>query len=222
MKPRGTRWATYIADGINGKLVGFGERFGVPWLIYNPILFRKFHKMGLRDAPGVISALTTHFPDASKLADVGSGSGAFAAEAMRRGKNVIACEHNLHGRKMAIRQGVNCVPFDLTKHPPTDFPGMVDLAYCLEVAEHLPPLLGEALVAFMAALAPVVVFTAAQPGQGGQGHINEQPKAYWIERFAAKHMRYDVATSLALADSFRQNKVEGQWFVNNAIVLRAT
>ncbi len=31
-----------------------------------------------------------------------------------------------------------------------------------------------------------VAFTAASPGQGGTGHINEQPAGYWTARFAAR------------------------------------
>ena len=37
----------------------------------------------------------------------------------------------------------------------------------------------------LVALADVVVFGAAIPGQGGTGHRNEQWPAYWAEQFAA-------------------------------------
>jgi hypothetical protein len=29
----------------------------------------------------------------------------------------------------------------------------------------------------------IVYFSAACPGQGGHGHINLQPKSYWVEKF---------------------------------------
>jgi hypothetical protein len=48
----------------------------------------------------------------------------------------------------------------------------------LEVAEHLAPALAPRLVSFLSTF-PLVAFTAAPPGQGGTGHINEQPKSYW-------------------------------------------
>ena len=58
-----------------------------------------------------------------------------------------------------------------------------DLAECLEVAEHLPPSRAESLIADLASHAPVVLFSAATPGQGGENHINEQPAAYWQALF---------------------------------------
>ena len=42
-----------------------------------------------------------------------------------------------------------------------------DLAVCLEVAEHLPAVAAEALVATLTDVAPVVLFSAAVPLQGG-------------------------------------------------------
>jgi hypothetical protein len=59
-----------------------------------------------------------------------------------------------------------------------------DLAQSLEVAEHLPPHAGPAFVAMLCSLSDVVLFSAAQPGQGGEDHINERPLSYWADMFA--------------------------------------
>ena len=59
-----------------------------------------------------------------------------------------------------------------------------DLALSLEVAEHLPPEAAEPFVATLVRLAPVVLFSAAIPNQGGISHVNERPQSYWAERFA--------------------------------------
>lgn len=59
-----------------------------------------------------------------------------------------------------------------------------DLALALEVAEHLPPDRAEGFVADLLSAAPLVLFSAAIPGQGGVGHVNEQWPAWWAERFA--------------------------------------
>lgn len=61
-----------------------------------------------------------------------------------------------------------------------------DLALCLEVAEHLTPLAGDELVRQLCRSAQAIAFSAAIPGQGGSGHLNEQWPAYWEERFAAQ------------------------------------
>ncbi|MGH6841445.1 MAG: hypothetical protein ACREDV_05045, partial [Methylocella sp.] len=61
-----------------------------------------------------------------------------------------------------------------------------DLALCLETAEHLLP---EAAVPFVESLtrvAPVIVFSAAIPRQGGTGHFNEQWPSYWAKLFASR------------------------------------
>jgi len=58
-----------------------------------------------------------------------------------------------------------------------------DLAQSLEVAEHLPPARAGGFAADLVALAPVVLFSAAAPGQGGEHHLNEQPGEYWQRIF---------------------------------------
>jgi hypothetical protein len=89
----------------------------------------------------------------------------------------VAYEYTRLGRLIARLHGIR--PFDLAQ-PVVVEPAKCDLAYSFEVAEHLPPELGNRLVAFLAASAPTVVFTAAPPGQGGSGHVNEQERPYWV------------------------------------------
>ena len=59
-----------------------------------------------------------------------------------------------------------------------------DLAVCLEVGEHLRADAARDLVATLVRSAPVVAFSAAIPGQGGIGHVNEQWPDWWRARFA--------------------------------------
>jgi len=59
-----------------------------------------------------------------------------------------------------------------------------DLAISVEVGEHLPAEAAPVLVASLTQHAPVVLFSAAIPGQGGISHVNEQWPAYWATRFA--------------------------------------
>ncbi|MHB1834055.1 MAG: class I SAM-dependent methyltransferase [Solirubrobacteraceae bacterium] len=174
----------------------------------------------MRDAPSVIGALEETFPAAQRLADVGAGSGAFAAEAQRQGHSVEACEFALGGRLYARRQGVRCARFDLRREPPARLRPGVDLAYCFEVAEHLPPDLSDRLVRFLAQLAPTIVFTAAPPGQGGLGHVNEQPREYWIDRFERGQAEYQAKTTDLLAHAFRRRGVRANWLVDNLMVFR--
>ena len=61
-----------------------------------------------------------------------------------------------------------------------------DLAVCLEVAEHLPAAAAEPLVSMLTTVAPVVLFSAAVPLQGGNQHLNERPRQYWERMFARR------------------------------------
>jgi hypothetical protein len=197
-----------------------GERSGRAWLTYNPLVFLMFHRAARANAPAVMSSVRTAFPEARRYADVGSGSGAYAAEARRSGVEVFACERSPIGRFLALLQGARPLPFDLTLDPPADLPDGIDLAYCFEVAEHIPAVLGQRLIDFLATTAPVVVFTAAHPGQGGVGHINERSKNRWIADFAAAGMHFDREATDRLVELFHARGVQANWFFANAIVVR--
>jgi SAM-dependent methyltransferase len=196
----------------------FGERHGIDWLTYNPLQMTAYHRLARRDASVAISVLSDAFPAAASYADVGAGSGAYAAAAQRQGKHVVAYEYSWSGRVLARRQGVDARRFDLTNSPPGAVDRPVDLAYSLEVAEHLAPRLGPALVHFLVGLAPTVVFTAAPPGAGGLGHVNERPPEYWISCFEAEGARYSARDSQSLAEAFAQAGVRAEWLTERPLV----
>lgn len=200
---------------VGKKLSRLGEVIGWEALVYNPIHFLHFHDAALADAHDVLDVVERTFPDAQTYLDVGAGSGAYAAEAMRRGHPTVALEHNRFGRYLAGRQGVDVRPFDLA-----DPPALLsfDLAYCFEVAEHLPAQLGDRLVQFLAESGHEILFTAAPPGQGGTGHINEQPSQYWHERFAHYGKVHDRGRSDAIREQLARRKLASYWLANNAIV----
>ena len=77
--------------------------------------------------------------------------------------------------------------------------------------------MGLSLVQFLVAHAPLIVFSAAQPGQMGSGHINEQPKSYWIERFEAAGANYLEDASRGLSGAFARAGVS-TWFERNVLV----
>lgn len=61
-----------------------------------------------------------------------------------------------------------------------------DLVQSLEVAEHLKPERAESFAGDLTKISDIVLFSAAIPGQGGVGHINEQWPSYWISIFDKK------------------------------------
>jgi hypothetical protein len=88
-----------------------------------------------------------------------------------------------------------------------------DLAQSLEVAEHLSPAVGPQFVAQLCALSDVVMFSAAQPGQGGEMHYNERTPSYWAELFAAQGyaafdcLRPQIRTDSSIDPWYRFNTV---------------
>ena len=89
-----------------------------------------------------------------------------------------------------------------------------DLAMSLEVAEHLSPHRSDSLVADLCEASDVVIFSAAIPGQDGDGHQNEQWPSYWAERFIRNgYMPLDVIRPIVQSDA----RVE-VWYRTNVIL----
>jgi SAM-dependent methyltransferase len=89
-----------------------------------------------------------------------------------------------------------------------------DLAVCLEVGEHLQPGSAERLVTNLVRAAPVVVFSAAIPGQGGIGHVNEQWPDWWRALFESHGYRQHDLLRASLWDDARVSF----WYAQNTFV----
>jgi hypothetical protein len=117
--------------------------------------------------------------------DVGCGRGAWLSAFRRLGiLNTIGVDGGyVDTTKLLIPK--ECFrTIDLSR--PFVLPGRHDLAVCLEVAEHLPANMAHLLVKALTAAAPVVMFSAAIPGQGGTNHRNECWPEYWRQLFATE------------------------------------
>ena len=96
--------------------------------------------------------------------------------------------------------------FLLTRH--------YDVALSLEVAEHLPASRADAFVGQLTDAAPIVVFSAAIPGQGGTHHINEQWQDVWRANFAAR----DFHPIDYLRPRIRGNPAVPWWYQQNILL----
>src|SRR5580698_6877388 len=92
--------------------------------------------------------------------------------------------------------------------------GRFDLASCLEVAEHLPPPNARHLVRQLTAAAPLVLFSAAPPGQGGEGHINCQPLSYWRKFFS----EFGYKMLDPFRPKLRDDRRVAWWYRQNAVL----
>jgi hypothetical protein len=110
------------------------------------------------------------------------------------------------------------------RQPLTDLQGHFDLVMCLEVAEHLPK--HEAHNALLATLAKstasILIFSAAQPGQEGTGHINPQPVGYWIEAIEKwPYVKLSNERTAATRQAFERIVPEGLEFLPRNLLVFA-
>lgn len=96
---------------------------------------------------------------------------------------------------------------------------LADLALCIEVLEHIPADGAATAVRFICHSADAVVFSAAQPGQGGVGHINCQPKAYWEALFATNGFRRNHLDEEHLLTLMAAGYHLG-WLLNNLMIFQ--
>jgi hypothetical protein len=89
-----------------------------------------------------------------------------------------------------------------------------DLVMSLEVAEHLPHECAELFVNTLVSLGPVVLFSAAIPGQGGTHHLNEQWPDYWAGLFQSR----DYAVVDCIRKRIWQNDRIASCYAQNTLV----
>ena len=169
----------------------------------------------------IANILVKHLPFFSAL-DLGCGSGFIIARFAQLGKEVTGVDGSPSAHIFAPPE---VRPRILTRdlRLPLEL-GLYDLVLCTEVAEHLPASDADTLVASICQNARSwVFFTAALPGQGGHGHLNEQPHGYWIEKFRQRGFVLDKPLTASLRQDLWQAIEVIRWFPRNALMfLRAS
>ena len=61
-----------------------------------------------------------------------------------------------------------------------------DLSLCIEVAEHISEEMLGIFIDSITEASDIILFSAAVRGQGGTGHVSEQPQHYWAKQFAMR------------------------------------
>ena len=157
--------------------------------LYNPAFFSGHQAGSIASARVAVPLLLALVP-AKRVVDVGCGTGAWLSVFAGLG---VADIRGVDGpwvqRERLLIPGDRFTTADVGAVLPAQVGTGFDLACCLEVGEHLPARAAATLVESLTRFAPVVAFSAAIPGQGGTGHINEQWPAYWAALFAARGFR---------------------------------
>jgi SAM-dependent methyltransferase len=140
-----------------------------------------------RSAEAVVPVVAS-FVEIGSVVDVGCGAGAWLAVFREHGAKRILGLDGDHIDPAWIRIPPDCFrAMDLSK--PFRLDEEFDLAVSLEVAEHLPKKCAADLVESLVRLAPIILFSAAIPFQGGTYHVNEQWPPYWQTMFARHDYR---------------------------------
>jgi SAM-dependent methyltransferase len=149
--------------------------------VYDEKFFKWVNKTARRSAR-IVLPIVREAVKLQSVVDVGCGQGGWLSVWNEMGLGDVCGYDGSYVDKVRLlidpERFVSC---DLEK------PLLVDkqfgLAQCLEVAEHLPPAAAEGLVRSLCNLSDIVLFSAAQPGQGGERHINERLPSYWAQMF---------------------------------------
>lgn len=180
---------------------------------YSNILYQHLEEVHNTTSPSIILPILFQVFKPDSVLDVGTGLGTWLkvckdlgvreilgidGEYVDMSKVVIPHEHFLHKDLIQL----------------THLDKSYDLTICLEVAEHLPESHAQNFVKFLASTSDTILFSAAIPFQGGQGHINEKPLSYWIEMFQAHGYKlYDFIRPQIWDD----NRVQW-WYKQNIVV----
>lgn len=150
---------------------------------YNQAFFDEMDEPNFVSAR-IVAPTVLEFIRPKSVVDVGCGRGLWLKAFLEQGvKDVAGYDGDYVELDKLAFPKASFHAVDLEK--PITLDRSFDLAVCLEVGEHLSDSVSDELVKTLTAFAPVVLFSAAIPLQGGSRHINEQWPEYWMEKFAA-------------------------------------
>ena len=150
--------------------------------VYDDAFFDAQVEGSLRSARVIVPIVVKLLRPRSVI-DIGCGRGAWLRAFEENGvEQVWGVDGHYVDRSKLLVHPTKFLQIDLRR--PFRIEERYDLALCLEVAEHLTSKTGRNLVRTLTGLAPIILFSAAIPGQGGNCHINEQWPSYWMSLFA--------------------------------------
>lgn len=146
----------------------------------------------------------------SSVCDVGCGVGTWLNAFREFGiSDLLGIDGGYVDRSLLQIPQSQFAPKDISK--PFRIKRKFDVTVCLEVAEHLLPSRADSFVEDLTLLSPIILFSAAIPGQGGVGHFNEQWPSFWARLFERRGFGVcDIVRSRIWDDSeltpcYRQN-----------------
>jgi len=174
------------------------RRYALPknWRIGAKAIYRRLSKSGIlfaADELPMASLRPSHkvtriieLVRPRTVVDIGCGTGSSMRQFLETGVTAVGVEAS----RAAIRASQH--PHLINRHDlrrALDLGRRFELVWCFEVAEHIHRRYVETFVDTLCRHSDVVALSAAHPGQGGEGHFNEQPESYWVQKFEERGYR---------------------------------
>lgn len=176
-------------------------------------VFYKQLRDGARRSAEVIVPLVLQLIPVRSVLDVGCGDGSWLSVFRTLGvEDVVGIDGDYVTRDI-LQIPQDCFrAVDLSK--PFSLNRAFDLAISLEVAEHLPADCAPVFVECLTHQAPLVLFSAAIPMQGGTHHINEQ----WPDQWAALFRQHGYVAVDCIRKRVWQNDLVECWYAQNTLL----
>ena len=174
--------------------------------------FYELMRNGATRSAEVIVPLVLQLLPVRSVLDVGCGDGSWLSVFRKLGVDDILGIDGAYVENSLQIPKDHFQVFDLTK--PFSLGRVFDLVISLEVAEHLPADCAGGFVESLARVAPIILFSAAIPFQGGNQHINEQWQDKWAELFQAHGY---VPVDFIRKRIWQNDSVEW-WYAQNALL----
>lgn len=153
------------------------------------------------------------------VVDVGCGPGQLLLALKKRWCDCRRLDHSSAALKICHQNGLDVIKFDI-RHDILPKDVKADVVVSTEVAEHLPEHCADRFVDILCAIADKVLMTAAEPTTtyiGDHTHVNEQPKKYWIEKFANKGFAYNEDIVTQFRRDWQKHSIK-PWFDRHLMV----
>ncbi len=183
----------------------------MPNSIYNEQFYRNQAGGSLKSADVIVPLINSLIKPKSVI-DIGCGVGTWLSVFEKYNVNVCGFDGDYVKRDTLLINKENFCAKDLSRE--ISCKDRYDLAISVEVAEHLPQERSASFVKELTQLAPVVVFSAAIPFQGGENHINEQWQNYWVELFRQS----DYYAFDCIRPQVWENNLVDWWYRNNMLI----
>jgi len=148
------------------------------------------------------------------VVDLGCGTGVHLKYFEDKNREIKGIDGSQKAKENAVISQKNFEVYDLRNT--YEFDEKYDVAFCIEVLEHLEEEHADTILGTLANASDTLVVTAASPNQPGKHHVNLKPKTYWIEKFNVRGYKYRQDKTREIIDDLDLKITK--WILKNLMV----